>query len=135
MDRGSFISTVAGALLAAPLGAEAQPAGKVYRVGFLDTFPQRHPTPNGDAFVQGLREAGYVEGQNLSIERRDAEGKVERLPSLAADLMRLGVSVIITTRHSPPLLRCLRSELARVFGVKTNTIPPRLATCNVYNPE
>jgi len=72
MDRRSFISTVAGALLAAPLGAEAQSAEKVYRVGFLSMFPERHPN---DAFVQGLREAGYVEGQNLNIERRHAEGK------------------------------------------------------------
>jgi ABC-type uncharacterized transport system substrate-binding protein len=97
MDRRSFISTVAGALLAAPLGAEAQPAEKVYRVGFLGMFPVSYPSPGWDAFVQGLREAGYVEGQNLNIERRFAEGKAERLPSLAADLVRLGVSLIITT--------------------------------------
>jgi len=59
MDRRSFISTVAGALLAAPLGAHAQPAEKVYRVGFLatGTFIQTYPDPNWDAFVQGLREA------------------------------------------------------------------------------
>ena len=100
MDRRSFISTVAGALLAAPLGAEAQSAEKVYRVGFLSMFPERHPN---DAFVQGLREAGYVEGQNLNIERRHAEGKAERLPSLAADLVRLGVSLIITEGVPPSL--------------------------------
>ena len=103
MDRRSFISTVAGALLAAPLGAEAQQAEKVYRVGFLDMFPTSYPGPNSDAFVQGLREAGYVEGQNLNIERRFAEGKAERLPSLAADLVRLGVSLIITTGVPPSL--------------------------------
>jgi putative tryptophan/tyrosine transport system substrate-binding protein len=99
MHRRSFISTVAGALHAAPLGAEAQQAEKVYRVGFLSMFPGSDP----DAFVQGLREAGYVEGQNLNIERRFAEGKAERLPSLAADLVRLGVSLIITTGVPPSL--------------------------------
>ena len=77
MDRRSFISTVAGVLLAAPLGAEAQPAEKVYRVGYLGMFPESYPNPNWDAFVQGLREAGYVEGQNLNIERRYAEGKAD----------------------------------------------------------
>ena len=103
MDRRSFISTVAGAVLAAPLGAEAQPVGKVYRVGFLDMFTVSGPSPNWDAFMQRLREAGYVEGQNLNIERRSAEGKAERLPSLAGDLVRLGVSLIITSGVPPAL--------------------------------
>ena len=103
MDRRSFVSTVTCALLCAPLGAEAQPAQKIYRVGYLGMFPVSYPDRGWDAFVQGLREAGYVEGQNLNIERRHAEGKVERLPSLAADLVRLVVSLIITDGVPPSL--------------------------------
>jgi putative tryptophan/tyrosine transport system substrate-binding protein len=80
------------ALLAAPLAAEAQPAGKVYRIGILR--PGSPPDPHVEAFKQGLRELGYVEGRNISIEYRWAGGRDERLPDLAADLVRLKVDVI-----------------------------------------
>ncbi len=81
-------------LLALPLAADAQPAGKVYRIGSLNLgSPPRSPL--AEAFWQGLRELGYVEGRNLIIEHRWAEGKPERLPGLAADLVRLKVDVIV----------------------------------------
>jgi ABC-type uncharacterized transport system substrate-binding protein len=81
------------AVLAAPLAAEAQPAAKVPRIGILRSGSP--PDPFVDAFRQGLRELGYVEGQNISIEYRWAEGRDERLPGLTADLIRLGVDVIV----------------------------------------
>ena len=91
------------ALLIAPLAAEAQQqAGKVWRIGSLYTYP---PGPQDDghwkSFVQSLRDHGYIEGQNLHIERRFAEGRAERLPSLAVELVQLGVSVIFTNGLGP----------------------------------
>jgi putative ABC transport system substrate-binding protein len=95
MDRRRFISTIAGSLLAAPLAAEAQPQpGKVYRIGFLRYLG----CAEGAQFTelrQGLRELGYAEGHNLVIECRAAPGQAERIPDLAAELVRLNVDVIV----------------------------------------
>jgi putative tryptophan/tyrosine transport system substrate-binding protein len=81
------------AALAAPLAAEAQPAGKNPRIGILR--PGSPPDPLLEAFRQGLRELGYDEGRNISLEYRWAEGRDDRLPGLAADLVRLKVDVIV----------------------------------------
>jgi putative ABC transport system substrate-binding protein len=93
MDRREFIGTLAGGLLAAPLAAEAQQAGKVYRIGVLWAGISPPPPPRLDWFRQGLREAGYVDGQNIVIDVRYAEG-AGRLRELAAELAKLNVSVI-----------------------------------------
>ena len=86
------------ALLASPLAAEAQQAAKVARIGYLATAPAEAASPHlREAFRQGLRDLGYVEGRNLVIEYRDAEGKVERLPALAAELVALKVDVIVAS--------------------------------------
>ncbi len=92
--RRAFIGTLAGGLLAAPLAAEAQQAAKVARIGFLavNLAPNPHLL---EAFRQGLRDLGYIEGRNVVIEYRDAEGKFERLPALAAELVALRVDVIL----------------------------------------
>src|SRR5216683_7739275 len=89
------IVTLTLSILAAPLVTDAQPAGKVYRIGRLSSGPPREPNPGLEAFRQGLRDLGYVEGQNLVIEYRYAEGREERLPDLAAELVRLKVDVIV----------------------------------------
>ena len=96
MIRGvAVIAVLALSLLAAPLAAEAQQAAKVARIGYLS--PNLATGPHlREAFRQGLRDLGYVEGRNLVIEYRDAEGKVERLPALAAELVALKVDVIVT---------------------------------------
>ncbi len=93
-----LISTLAHGLLAGPLPAEAQQAGKVYRIGFLD-FRLRSTTtdPRFIALRQGLRELGFVEGQNLVLEYRSAKGKRKRLPEVAAELVRLKVDIIVTS--------------------------------------
>jgi len=94
--RRSFLGTLAGGLLAVPLAAQAQPAGKVSRVGWLSPASAANGLPNLDALRAGLRERGYVEGRNLTIEARWADGEIPRLPKLAAELAGLRVDVICT---------------------------------------
>jgi len=95
MDRRDTVLALL-ALGAAPLAAEAQQAAKIARIGYLETNPVTSPHVH-EAFLQGLRDLGYVEGRNLVIEYRDAEGKVERLPALAAELVALKVDVIVAS--------------------------------------
>ncbi len=95
MDRRAFIAAVTRGLLAAPLVAEAQPAGKIARIGYLATNLRGSPQASHEAFVEELRGLGYVEGRNVVIEYRDAEGKDERLAALAAELVALNVDVIV----------------------------------------
>jgi len=93
MDRRAFVSGTF-ALLAAPLVAETQPAGKVPRVGYL-SYGSTGSSREIDAFRQGLRELGYIEGQSIAVEYRFASGQIERYPGLAAELVRLKVDVIV----------------------------------------
>jgi ABC-type uncharacterized transport system substrate-binding protein len=94
MQRREFI-TLVGTAAAWPLAAQAQQAAKIPRIGFL-FYGSPGPSPELDAFRQGLRELGYIEGQNISVEYRFASGKVELLPDLAAALVRLKPDVIVT---------------------------------------
>ncbi len=99
MDRRAFISGITLGLLAVPLPAEAQSAGTTYKIGYLSPGPttdQSNPASAVSAFRQGLRDLGYVEGQNLVIESRYADGETGRLSSLAAELVRLKVAIIVT---------------------------------------
>jgi ABC-type uncharacterized transport system substrate-binding protein len=93
--HAALVVAIAAGLLAAPFAVEAQQRGKVYRVGILRLGEA--DAPQVEAFRQGLRELGHVEGQNLAIEIRAAGGKAERLPGLAAELVGLGVDVIFTS--------------------------------------
>jgi putative ABC transport system substrate-binding protein len=79
----------------APLVAEAQPPSKTYKIGFLASGSPSPASPLVGEFQQGLRDLGYVDGQNLAIEYRWAEGKLDRLPELAADLVRFNVDLIV----------------------------------------
>jgi putative ABC transport system substrate-binding protein len=118
MDRRMFIGCVAGGLLAAPLAARAQQVGKVYRIGMLEAIPAAQNAANLDALRKGLRDLGYVEGRNLVIEYRSADGRAERFPALAAELVRLKVDLIVT-RGTPA---------ARAAKNATGTIPVVMAT-------
>jgi len=89
------MGALAGTLLAAPLAAEAQQAGKVHRIGYLTGGLSTDRPHLIEAFRQGLRELGWVEGQNIIIEYRYAEGRFDRLPDLAAELVRLKVDIIV----------------------------------------
>jgi putative tryptophan/tyrosine transport system substrate-binding protein len=94
LDRRAFLAGTGAVFLAAPLAAEAQQAAKVPRIGYLalNFASGRNLT---ETFRQGLRVVGYVEGRNVVIEYRDAEGKPQRLPALAAELVALKVDVIV----------------------------------------
>jgi putative ABC transport system substrate-binding protein len=97
IDRRAFVAAVAGGLLAVPLVAESQPAGKVYRIGLLDyAAPDPARQVWWNAFRQQMRDLGYVEGQNVTFEPRWAQGDDDRLPKLAADLVGLKVDLIVT---------------------------------------
>ncbi len=114
--RRAFIGTLAGAL-AAPLVAEAQAPAKVPRIGFLSPL-SRTDDPRLEAFLQGLRELGYVEGQTIAIEYHFAEGRPERLPALAAELVRLKVDVIVTAAPAASeAAKQATSTIPIVFGV------------------
>src|SRR5262249_46595188 len=109
VDRRTFLAGTGAVLLAAPLTAPAQ---QTIRIGFLALNLGVNPRM-GDAFRQGLRDLGYVEGRNLVIEYRDAEGKPERFAALTAELVALNVDVIV----APGTLAALAAKRA------TATIP------------
>jgi len=102
MRRIGLAVVLALSLLIAPLVAEAQTAGKVARIGYLAANLAASPHVH-EAFRQGLRDLGYVEGRNVVIEHRSAEGKLERLPALAAELVALKVDVIVAAAALPAL--------------------------------
>ena len=114
MDRRAFLAGAA-ALLAAPLAAEAQQAGKVPRIGVIFTAASAAPL---DAFRQRLRELGYVEGQNIAIEVRYTEAQPERLRRQATELVALGVDVIVASN----------TLATRAAKEKTSTIPIVMVT-------
>jgi putative tryptophan/tyrosine transport system substrate-binding protein len=96
MDRRRFVGAFAGVFVVARSIAEAQPAAKVYRIGFLLGATGESVASLFHALDEGLRELGYVEGRNIIFERRYADGRMERLPDLAAELVRLRMDVIVT---------------------------------------
>jgi putative ABC transport system substrate-binding protein len=125
MDRRAFLGVVGGSVVAVPLAAEAQTAGKVPRVGVL--IPQSRSDPQVqrafDVFKQALRDLGYVEGQSVALEYRWAEGKSERLLDLATELVRLKVDVIVTFGGVPPAQAAQRATKA-IPIIATGTADP-----------
>ena len=110
MDRRAFISVVGGSILAASLAAEAQ-HDRIARIGFLDQFSG--PLPNLlSAFRESMSELGYVEGRNLAIVYRLADGRTDRLPELAAELIGLRVDVVIAL--GPAALEAAKARTATV---------------------
>ena len=121
MNRRAFIATSLG-LLAASLAAEAQQPTNMLRIGFLMAVPSSVMSARTEAFRQGLREMGYVEGKTILIEWRSAEGQLERLPSLAAELVRLKVDVIVTA--GPSSTRPAKAATVTIPIVITNDNDP-----------
>ena len=103
ISRRQIIFALGAGALAAPLAAAAQQAAKIPRIGFLWPSSPSAAVHWLDAFRQGLRELGYVEGKNIAIEYRSAEGRQERLPDLAAELVRLKVDVLVAANNSAAL--------------------------------
>ncbi len=103
MRRREFITLLGGAAAAWPLAAHAQQGGKLVTIGLLGSGMAAGQSQWTAAFVHRLRELGWTEGRNLTIEYRWAEGHTERLPELADELVRLKVDVIVTHNTPPPL--------------------------------
>ena len=98
-STAGFIVTLTLSMLAVPLVAGAQPVGKVPTIGFLTHNAATQTTQAFEAFAQGLRELGYIEGQTMTIERRYAEGRFERVPALVADLAARHIDVFVVTTN------------------------------------
>ena len=117
-DLRFLISGLCAVLLALSVPAEAQQAKKVPRIGYLSPSSLSVSSPYRDAFQQGLRGLGYVEGKNIVVEYRSAEGKLDRVPDLVAELVGLKVDVIVVPS----------SSLARAAKTVTTTIPIVMAS-------
>ena len=116
MKRRDFITLLSSAA-AWPVAARAQQPGRVWRIGVLETVSQALNTTNMDAFQQGLRALGYVEGQNYALEYRSSDGDDDRFLDLATELVRLNVDLIVT-RGTPAALAAKKA---------TNTVPVVMA--------
>jgi len=122
IDRRVFICTLAGGLVATPLAAEAQQAGKVWRIGVLGFGPPTAdvvgPDPKNEftrALLRGLRELGYVYGKHFVTEARSAEGRHDRYPALVGELIDLKVDVIVAVAASLPAVQRATSTIPVVF--------------------
>jgi len=128
MERRTFMAMLTGGLVASPFAAEAQQAAKIARIGYLT--PSLGVNPHlPEAFRQGLRVLGYVEGRNVVIEYRDAEGKLERLPALAAELVALKVDVIVAANSLAVLpAKQATKTIPIVFAVAGDPVGSGLVT-------
>ena len=124
MDRRAFLGSLTGGLLARPLAAGAQPAGKIARIGFLSPATASDPRMQGlvDAFRRGLGDLGHVEGRTFTIESRWAEGRYERLARLAAELVALKVDVILAV--AVPAIRAAKEATRTVPIVMAWVVDP-----------
>ena len=132
MDRRAFIAGVAGGLLIVPLALRAQQAGRIYRIGVLEAIPAAQNTANLDALRKGLRELGYVEGRNLVIEYRSADGRAERFPELASELVRLKVDLIVT--RGTPAATAAKSAAGAIPVVMATMGDPRAIVTSFAHP-
>jgi putative ABC transport system substrate-binding protein len=124
MDRRSFLGTLAGGLLAAPLAARAQAPPKVSRVGYLSIGSASDPRRVAllAAFRQGLHGLGYVEGKNIVVEVRFDEEDYDRLPALAAELARLKVDIIVA--YSTPAAQAAQNATRSIPIVMSTVVDP-----------
>ena len=117
IDRRRFIGTLASGLLAAPLGTFAQQPAKVPRIGVLGNIE----SPPWDGFRRGLRELGYVDGRDVTIEWRWSEGMMDRIPGLALELVQLKVDIIVVSSHEAVLaFKQAKSTMPIVMAASSN---------------
>jgi putative ABC transport system substrate-binding protein len=123
MDRRTFLAGTGAVLLAAPVAAQAQQAGKLWRIGFLSAGSSPVNPPVKGPFRQGLEDLGYVEGRDFVMEVRWAEGRPERLPALAAALVRAQVDVILTAGTTATYAAMQATKtIPIVFGSSGNVV-------------
>src|SRR5262250_3907638 len=124
MNRRAFVTGL-GAVLAAPLGAGAQQGDRLPRIGFLSVISLSDPSlkPYFSAFRQALGDVGLVEGENITIEWRSADGNYQRLPDLAAELVRLKMDLIVAS-GGPPVVRAVQRATATIPIVMTTIGDP-----------
>jgi len=122
--RRGFLIALGAGVLAVPRGSLAEQASKVARIGFLSYGSRQSSLDSGryNAFMQGMRELGYVEGTNFILEARFADGKAERVAALAADLVRLKVDLIVATGTA--VYRALQHATTTVPVVITVSFDP-----------
>jgi putative tryptophan/tyrosine transport system substrate-binding protein len=121
LKRREFITLLGGAAFL-PLAARAQRAGKIYRIGFLANDPTLPEQPAGQAFLDGLRESGFVEGKNIIIERRFAEGRSDRYAELVDNLLQAGVDLLVTSSNDAT--RAAKRANTKIPVVMMNVLDP-----------
>jgi putative ABC transport system substrate-binding protein len=117
MKRREFITVLGGAAAAWPLAARAQQPAKLPTIGYLGASTPSFDSHRVGAFVQRLRERGWIEGRTVTIEYRWSEGRTERYPEIAAEFVRLKVDVIVTTGGGVPAVKQATSAIPIVFPV------------------
>ena len=125
MRRRDFLCLLGAATAAWPLRLAAQQGGRRHRIGILETIPPEANAANLNALLKGLRELGYVEGQNLAIEYRSAQGDATRFPQLASELVSLNVDVLVTrgtpaaiaARAAPGTIPVVMAAIGEPLGV------------------
>jgi putative ABC transport system substrate-binding protein len=122
MSKKIILTMLATAMLAFVIPAEAQKPAKVPRIGFLTTGTRVASAPGIEAFRQGLSELGYIQGKNINFEHRYAEGRAERLPDLAEELVRLKVDILVGTDSSA--VRAAKKSTATIPIVFTTGANP-----------
>jgi len=122
MDRRAFIGSLAGGLLAAPLAAQAQQSKSMARLGFLGSSSAERDKRRVEAFHQGLQELGWVDGRNISVEQRFAAGQFDKLPALAAELVRVNPDVLVVA--GAPAAHAAKTVTRAIPIVMTNAADP-----------
>src|SRR5215471_13046167 len=132
MHRRTFLRGTAASILIPPLAARAQPPAKVYRLGILEAIPAAQNAANLAALRRGLQELGYVEGRNLIIEYRSSDGNAERFPSLAAELVRLKVDLIVA--RGTPATKAAKNATATIPVVMATMGNPSALVASFAHP-
>jgi putative tryptophan/tyrosine transport system substrate-binding protein len=132
MDRRAFLSVVVAVPFVTVSSARGQGADKVYRIGILEPIPAARNAANLDALRKGLRDLGYVEGRNLIIEYRSADGRADRFPELASELVRLKVDLIVA--RGTPATSAAKNATATIPVVMATMGDPRLNVASFARP-
>lgn len=131
MERRIFIAWLGGAVLA-PVSAWSQQADRIYRIGVLEAVPAEQNAANLNALREGLRALGYREGRNLVIEYRSADGRAERFPELAAELVALNVDLIVA--RGTPATRAAQSATSKIPTVMATMGDPSALVASFSRP-